>query len=150
MFLRLWCTHVERGNESVFPAVRYPFTVFIFCDCYLFFIFYFSSAGGWGKIKLYLTTLPRIFIRVLLPLLFTVSLSGTATVSVAGALAVTVTVLGTVVVTVTVTDNATGVVTVTAAVTGIDEVTVTVTDTGPITVAVTGTAASLSLRLLLQ
>ena len=28
------------------------------------FFFFFSSSGGWGKIKLKLTTLPRIFIRV--------------------------------------------------------------------------------------
>ena len=30
----------------------------------LFFFFFFSSSGGWGKIKLKLTTLPRVFIRV--------------------------------------------------------------------------------------
>ena len=29
-----------------------------------FFFFFFSSSGGWEKIKLKLTTLPRIFIRV--------------------------------------------------------------------------------------
>ena len=29
-----------------------------------FFFFFFLSSGGWGKIKLELTTLPRIFIRV--------------------------------------------------------------------------------------
>ena len=29
-----------------------------------FFIFYFSSSGGWGKIKLKLTTLACIFVQV--------------------------------------------------------------------------------------
>ena len=33
-------------------------------DYYYYHYYYFLSSGGWGKIKLYLTTLPRIFIRV--------------------------------------------------------------------------------------
>ena len=31
---------------------------------FIFYYFFFLSSGGWGKVKLQLTTLPRIFIRV--------------------------------------------------------------------------------------
>ena len=47
------------GSITLFVFVLSPLFIYLFI-----YLFSFSSFGEWGKIKLELTTLPRIFIRV--------------------------------------------------------------------------------------
>ena len=49
-------------HDTICRGVECIFSFFLFF--YFFFHCFFSSSGGWEKIKLKLTTLPRIFIRV--------------------------------------------------------------------------------------
>ena len=52
------------GTRCLEPAIPLLYTRGSHWGCGWLDLFFFSSSGGWGKIKLELTTLPRIFIRV--------------------------------------------------------------------------------------
>ena len=56
----------DRSDRFSSPSEELPVSLIpgTFYEYAKLFFLYFSSSGGWGKIKLKLTTLPRIFIRV--------------------------------------------------------------------------------------
>ena len=57
-------TGTRRDTPIIWSRAATHFCVVCIKSSTLAFFFFFQSSGGWGKIKLKLTTLPRIFIRV--------------------------------------------------------------------------------------
>ena len=66
VLLRYSLHHVESGSILTLLFELVAPVLYIAPVAYelIIIIYFFSSSGGWGKIKLELTTLPRIFIRV--------------------------------------------------------------------------------------